>query len=91
MPQLKLLLPHQLPIRGLSQEKLKKFQTNLEVWIGEDEDLAIFLITGIYNTWEPAETNPNKIGAGLDAYPELNVNPELPNLKRYWANLLDKR
>ena len=61
MPSIKILPPKQLPNKGFSEQKFKTWTTELEVWLGADNDMARFMQEGQYSTWEAEEVTPGRI------------------------------
>ena len=61
MPAIKIHPPKQLPDKGLSEQKFETWTTELEVWLGEDDDMARFMEDGQYRTWQAEESSPGRI------------------------------
>jgi hypothetical protein len=75
MPSIKIYPPNQLPEKGVSNQLFDVWCHELEVYVGQDERMAVFLPGGTYHTWEPYDTNQNRIRAvaGTDAAAQLPV------------------
>ena len=63
MQSIKIYPPAQLLDKNLSEQKFEAWQTELEVWLGEDDDMARFMGNGIYREWTSAEVLSNRIAA----------------------------
>ena len=57
MPSLKIYPPTQLPDRNVTETQFNIWQEELEVYLMQEKDYAIFLKDGAYDTWESLETN----------------------------------
>jgi hypothetical protein len=75
MPSLKIYPPNQLPEKGVTNQLFEVWTHELEVYVGQDERMAVFLPRGRYNTWEAYDTNPDRIAAvlGGDAAAQLPI------------------
>ena len=63
MPSLKIYPPTQLPDRDVTETQFNIWQEELEVYLMQEKDYAVFLKDGAYETWESLETNKNRIAA----------------------------
>ena len=63
MPSLKIYPPTQLPDRNVTETQFNIWQEELEVYLMQEKDYAIFLKDGAYDTWESLETNKDRIAA----------------------------
>ena len=63
MPSLKIYPPTQLPDRNVTETQFNIWQEELEVYLMQEKDYAIFLKDGAYDTWESLETNKERITA----------------------------
>ena len=63
MPAIKIHPPKQPPEQVLSKQEFQDWQNELEIWLGEDSNMARFLTEGKYNTWQSQEQNPNRLAA----------------------------
>ena len=61
MPQIKIHPPKQLPEHSLSQQEFENWQNELEIYLGQDENMARFMSDGRYNAWQSQEENPDRI------------------------------
>ena len=57
MPQIKIHPPKQLPEQVISQQEFEDWQNELEIYLGQDENMARFMTDGIYATWQSQEQN----------------------------------
>ncbi len=75
MPSLKIYPPNQLPEKGVTNQLFEVWTHELEVYVGQDERMAVFLPRGRYSTWEAYDTNPDRIAAvlGGDAAAQLPI------------------
>jgi hypothetical protein len=75
MPSIKIYPPAQLPSKGVTNQLFKVWTHELEVYVGQDERMAVFMANGAYHTWEAYETNPQRIAAvaGADAAAQLAI------------------
>ena len=63
MPGIKIFPPSQLPVKNLSQQQLEQWIVQLEIWLGQDNDMARFMERGIYQNWAADEVTPHRIVA----------------------------
>ena len=63
MPGIKIFPPSQLPVKNLSQQQLEQWIVQLEIWLGQDNDMARFMERGIYRNWAADEVTPHRIAA----------------------------
>ena len=63
MPTLKIYPPTQLPDRDVTETQFNIWQEELEVYLMQEKEYAIFLKDGAYDTWESLETNKDRIAA----------------------------
>ena len=63
MPSLKIYPPTQLPDRNVTETQFNIWQEELEVYLMQEKDYAIFLKDGDYDTWESLETSKDRIAA----------------------------
>ena len=63
MPSLKIYPPSQLPDRGVTETQFNIWQEELEVYLMQEKDYAVFLQDGSYATWESLESNKDRIPA----------------------------
>ena len=89
MPSTKIFPPKQLPTKGLSEEKLKTWTTEIEVWLGADDDMARFMQDGQYSNRRQkgspqAESKPCK--TTTPPWPTQKERPsrEQPTEMRSW-------
>ena len=61
MAPIKIYPPNQLPEKGVTDMLFQVWMEELEVYLGQDENLAAFMTGGTYATWEAMEANPNRI------------------------------
>jgi len=61
MPSIKIYPPNQLPEKGVTNLLFDVWTQELEVYIQQDDRLAVFLPRGAYSTWQPRDTNPDRI------------------------------
>jgi hypothetical protein len=75
MPAIKIYPPNPLPAKGVTNLLFDVWTHELEVYIQQDERLAVFLPRGAYHTWLPLDTNPDQLAApqGNDAAAQLPV------------------
>ena len=63
MPSLKIYPPTQLPDRDVTETQFNIWQEELEVYLLQEKDYAVFLKDGAYETWESLESNKDRIAA----------------------------
>ena len=63
MPAIKIHPPKLLPEQLVSEQEFQDWQNKLEIWLGENDNMARFMTEGRYNTWLSQETNPNTLQA----------------------------
>jgi len=75
MPSLKIYPPSKLPEKGVTDLLFDVWSQELQVYIQQDERLAVFLPRGAYNQWEALDVNPDRITEvrGEDAAAQLPV------------------
>ena len=61
MPQIKIHPPKQLPEQAISQQEFEDWQNELEIYLGQDENMARFMEGGLYANWSSQEQDPNRI------------------------------
>ena len=63
MPSLKIYPSSQLPDRDVTETQFNIWQEELEVYLLQEKDYAVFLKDGAYETWESLESNKDRIAA----------------------------
>ena len=63
---MKIYPPAQLPDRDVTETEFNIWQEELEVYLLQEKDFAVFLKDGGYDEWESFETNNNRIAALKD-------------------------
>ena len=66
MPQIKIHPPNQLPEQAISQQQFEDWVNELEIYLGQDENMARFMTDGLYQQWSSQEQDPNRIQAVLE-------------------------
>ena len=61
MPQIKIHPPKQLPEHAISQQEFEDWQNELEIYLGQDENMARFMAEERYQNWQSQEENPHRI------------------------------
>ena len=61
MPSMKIYPLAQLPDRDVTETQFNIWQEELEVYLLQEKDFAVFLKDGSYDEWESYETNNNRI------------------------------
>ena len=61
MPSIKIYPPSQLPDRNVSETQFNIWTEELEVYLSQEKDFAIFLPGGTYEGWGSFETNNFRI------------------------------
>ena len=90
MPQIKIHPPKQLPEQAISQQEFEDWQNELEIYLGQDENMARFMTDGLYHEWSSQEQNPNRIPAVLDGDPDTPAEA-VQNRDARMTELLAKR
>ena len=73
MPAIKIHPPKPLPEQAISDQEFQDWQNELEIWLGEDDNMARFMEGGRYANWQSQEHNPDRIQV-------LHANdPDRPN------------
>ena len=67
MPSIKIYPPTQLPDRNVSETQFNIWTEELEVYLSQEKDFAIFLPGGSYEGWGSFETNNARIVALVPA------------------------
>ena len=68
MPSMKIYPLAQLPDRDVTETQFNIWQEELEAYLVQEKDFAVFLKDGSYDEWESYETNNNRIQT-LPFYP----------------------
>ena len=58
---IKIYPPTQLPDKGVNETQFNIWTEELEVYLQQDDDFAVFLPGGKYSTWASLETDPGRI------------------------------
>ena len=92
MPAIKNFPPKQLPDKGLSEHSFEAWTSELEVFLGVDDDMARFLQDGSYSSWQSEETLHGRIQQ-LNLADEITVNrdPTEPEKVAKREAILNKR
>ena len=90
MRQIKIHLPKQLPEQSISQQEFEDWQNELEIYLGQDENMARFMMDGRYSTWQSQEENPLRIEAVYERDPDRTA-ADVQNRADVIADLLTKR
>ena len=61
MPAIKIHPPKPLPEQAISEQEFQDWQNELEIWLGEDDNMARFMTRGIYQRWQSQEQLPERI------------------------------
>ena len=61
MPSMKIYPLAQLPDRDVTETQFNIWQEELEAYLVQEKDFAVFLKDGSYDEWESYETNNNRI------------------------------
>ena len=61
MPSIKIYPPTQLPDRGVNETQFNIWKEELEVYLSQEEEFAIFLGGGDYGEWQSQEENEVRI------------------------------
>ena len=61
MPSIKIYPPSQLPDRKVNETQFSIWREELEVYLSQEEDFAVFLPGGWYANWTSAEANANRV------------------------------
>ena len=70
MPGIKIHPPKQLPEHSLSQQEFEDWTNELEIYLGQDENMARYMTDGLYQRWSSQEQDPNRLPAVLDGDPD---------------------
>ena len=90
MPQIKIHPPKQLPEQAISQQEFEDWQNELEIYLGQDENMARFMTDGLYHEWSSQEQDPHRIPAVLDGDPDTPAEA-VQNRDARMTELLAKR
>ena len=90
MLQIKIHPPKQLPEQAISQQEFEDWQNELEIYLGQDENMARFMTDGLYHEWSSQEQDPNRIPEVLAGYPDTPAEA-LQNRDARMRELLAKR
>ena len=61
MLSVKLYPPKQLPELALSEQEFQEWKNELEIYLGNDDQMARFMTGGKYQRWSSEETEPDRI------------------------------
>lgn len=70
MPQIKIHPPKQLPEQAISQQQFEDWVNELEIYLGQDDNMARFMSDGLYHEWLSQEQDPNRLRELLDGDPD---------------------
>ena len=73
MPATRIFPPKQLPDKDLFEHSFEAWTSELEVFLGVDDDMARFLQDGSYSSWQSEEPLHGRIQQ-LNAADEITVN-----------------
>ena len=90
MPAIKIHPPKPLPEQAISEQEFQDWQNELEIWLGEDDNMARFMTGGRYETWRSQEAYPNRVEDLHPRDPERPQN-DAANREDLLADLLAKR
>ena len=90
MPAIEIHLPKPLPEQAISEQEFQDWQNELEIWLGEDDNMARFMTGGRYNTWQSQEANPQRLQE-LNAQDPDRTQQGVANRDDVLADLLAKR
>ena len=90
MPAIKIHPPKPLPEQAISKQEFQDWQNELEIWLGEDDNMGRFMTGGRYETWQSQEAFPNRIDQLHPRDPERPQN-DAANREDVLADLLAKR
>ena len=90
MPAIKIHPPKPLPEQAISEQEFQDWQNELEIWLGEDDNMARFMTGGRYGTWRSQEAYPNRVEDLHPRDPERPQN-DAANREDLLADLLAKR
>ena len=90
MPAIKIHPPKPLPEQAISEQEFQDWQNELEIWLGEDDNMARFMTGGRYHTWQSQEQFPHRIA---DVHPRDPDRPaqDVNNREDLITDLLAKR
>ena len=63
MPTIKIYPPTQLSERDVTETQFNIWQEELEIYLMQEKDFAVFIQGGAYSNWESQETNKDRIPA----------------------------
>ena len=63
MPSIKIYPPTQLPDRNVNETHFNIWKEELEVYLSQEADYAVFLPGGAYSTWQSQETFDLRVAA----------------------------
>ena len=90
MPSIKIHPPKQLPEQAISQQEFEDWTNELEIYLGQDEAMARFMIGGIYANWASQEADPDRLAAISNQDPNLPAEDAV-NRPALQQELLNKR
>ena len=70
MPQIKIHPPKQLPEQTISQQQFEDWVNELEIYLGQDDNMARFMSDGLYHEWSSQEQDPNRLQELLEGDPD---------------------
>ena len=90
MPAIKIHPPKPLPEQAISEQEFQDWQNELEIWLGEDDNIARFMTGGRYQRWQSQEQNPHRID-DLHARDPDRPQQDAANREDVTADLLVKQ
>ena len=70
MPQIKIHPPKQLPEQTISQQQFEDWVNELEIYLGQDDNMARFMTDGLYHEWRSQEQDANRLRELLEGDPD---------------------
>ena len=90
MPHVLLYPPQNLPETSLSEQQFSEWKNELEIYLGNDDQMARFMTGGKYDVWRSEERDPHRLEALHENDPDRPA-PDARNRQDLMDELLDKR
>ena len=87
---MKLYPPQNLPETSLSEQQFLEWKNELEIYLGNDDQMARFMTGGKFDVWRSEERDPHRLEALHENDPDRPA-PDARNRQDLMDELLDKR
>ena len=83
MSKIKISKPERLPREGVTDTDLNTWINEIFNYLNQEDDFNMFQKGGVYQTWQAAEVNPNRIATAAEDDGQANLNKRRRQLHNY--------